>query len=127
MTAPINAFEDQGGIESSEKVVDEMTALQGVIFDRTITQTGLHFYQAFAHLWLSESISQQYALSIRETPTARQGSIVWIEEGSRLLHRISISQRDKDLGELAKSSIQAIRGKLGESSTNIDQYLNEEK
>ncbi len=107
---------DTGSIENivknNDEKIKEVELIQGIVFDRTITQTGLVFYQEFMKLWRAEINLHQYSITLRETPTARQGSIIWIEQGSSLLHKVVISLRNQQIQKKAESSLKAIRPKL---------------
>lgn len=112
-------FEDSGLLEPTSPSADETGTIRGIIFDRTITQTGLGFYQAFAQLWQTDNASLNHSLSIRETPTARYGSVIWIEEGSKLLHRVTIGQRNQELDKKAQESWEAIRPQLSVDNQSL--------
>lgn len=116
------AFEDSGLIETDPTNTDALDNLNGILFDRTITQVGLDFYQAFNRLWLAEAGSHNRTLTIRETPTARQGSIIWVEEGSTLLYRLTISLRDRKVTEKAEETLQAIHKAADGYNFNISQF-----
>ena len=113
-SSSILAF-DTGVIENIEKksvATEESEMIQGVVFDRTITQTGFVFYQAFIQLWRSETNLHRHSITLRETPTARQGSIIWIEEGNILLYKLVISLRNQKIQKKAENSLKTIRLKL---------------
>lgn len=110
--------EDSGLIESATATLEETENLHGIIFDRTITQTGFSFYQEFNRQWLEDASSSNHTLTVRETPTARQGSLIWIEEGSTLLHRLSIGLHNKNIAEKADASLQTVRQRLNSNRFN---------
>jgi hypothetical protein len=113
-SSSILAF-DTGFIENIEKrsvATEESEMIQGVVFDRTITQTGFVFYQAFIQLWRAETNLHRHSITLRETPTARQGSIIWIEEGNVLLYKFVISLRNQKIQKKAENSLKTIRLKL---------------
>ena len=106
---------DTGVLENTIKnnsEAEELELIQGIVFDRTITQTGFVFYQEFMRLWRAETSLHQYSITLRETPTARQGSIIWIEQGNTLLHKVVISLRNQQIQKKSESSLKAIRPKL---------------
>lgn len=106
---------DTGFIESDMKnslIIEESEMIQGVIFDRTITQIGFVFYQKFIQKWRAETALHSHSITLRETPTARQGSTIWIEEGNRLLCKIIIGLRNQELNKKAEYSLKTIRLKL---------------
>jgi len=58
----------------------------GVVTDVTVTTVGEEFYRAFAAVWREQPLSDRYSLSIVERPSARWGSLVWIEYAHRRLY-----------------------------------------
>jgi curli production assembly/transport component CsgE len=51
----------------------------GVVANQTITVAGQEFYQCFVSAWRDKDMSERYAISIHERPSARWGSQIWIE------------------------------------------------
>ncbi|RTZ67600.1 MAG: hypothetical protein DSZ29_00510 [Aquificaceae bacterium] len=105
---------DTGFIESNTQtsLIKESDILQGTIFDRTITQIGFAFYQKFTQKWRAETFLHRHSITLRETPTARQGSIIRIEEGNTLLYKFTVGLRNQALDKKAEESLKAIRLKL---------------
>lgn len=114
------AFEDNGLIENPDENLESAESLQGMVFDRTITQTGFSFHQLFAQQWLANALSRSHSLTIRETPTARSGSIIWIEEGTTLLYKLSIGLRNKAMDEKAEETFKIVASKLGDNQNIIN-------
>lgn len=111
------AFDDSGLIENNQQGISH--ALQGVVFDRTITQSGLQFYQSFTRLWQMETLAHNYSLTIRETPSARYGSIIHIEQGSRRLAHLNIGMRNRQIDHKASQSLKQIKTQLRGSELPI--------
>ena len=65
----------------SQHELEELYA--GVVVDQTITVAGQDFYQYFIVFWRDKPLSERYAISIHERPSARWGNQVWIEYAQR--------------------------------------------
>jgi curli production assembly/transport component CsgE len=55
----------------------------GIVTDNAITLVGQDFYAAFAQAWIQMPMSERYMVSIHERPSARYGSLVWVEYEQR--------------------------------------------
>jgi curli production assembly/transport component CsgE len=51
----------------------------GIVTDNAITLVGQDFYAAFAQAWIQMPMSERYMVSIHERPSARYGSLIWVE------------------------------------------------
>jgi curli production assembly/transport component CsgE len=74
---PEQASVPQQANGASRKVESE--AYGGVVANQTITVAGQNFYQCFVASWRDKQVSERYAISIHERPSARWGTQVWIE------------------------------------------------
>ncbi|WP_244817945.1 curli production assembly/transport protein CsgE [Caballeronia sp. Lep1P3] len=54
-------------------------ALGGVVTTDTVTLAGQDFYNGFAQAWGAIPLAQRYIVSVHERPSARYGSLVWVE------------------------------------------------
>jgi curli production assembly/transport component CsgE len=71
----------------------------GIVANQTITVAGQDFYQHFAALWRDQDVSARYAISIHERPSARWGSVVWIEYAQQRVFQAQLpSARDRIKG-----------------------------
>ncbi|MDR5856138.1 CsgE family curli-type amyloid fiber assembly protein [Caballeronia sp. LZ062] len=66
---------------TSEKPLDD--ALGGAVTTDTVTLAGQDFYNWFAQAWGAIPLSERYIVSVHERPSARYGSLVWVEFGQR--------------------------------------------
>ena len=78
----------------------------GVITNQVMTVAGQDFYHYFVTAWRDKEGSEQYTLAVRERPSARWGSEVWIEYGQRRVFygrlpiaRAGIRQMSEDAAE----------------------------
>lgn len=58
-------------------------AFGGVVTTDTVTLAGQDFYNWFAQAWSAIPLSERYIVSVHERPSARYGSLVWVEFGQR--------------------------------------------
>jgi curli production assembly/transport component CsgE len=54
-------------------------ALGGVVTTDTVTLAGHDFYTVFAQAWNAIPLSDRYIIAVHERPSARYGSLVWVE------------------------------------------------
>jgi curli production assembly/transport component CsgE len=55
----------------------------GLVANQTVTVAGQDFYQYFVAAWRDQDLSERYAISIHERPSARWGSRIWVEYAQR--------------------------------------------
>ena len=55
----------------------------GVVTDATVTIFGQEFYRTFAMAWREQPRIDRYSLAVFERPSARWGSLVWVEYAGR--------------------------------------------
>ncbi len=66
----------------------------GLVLGQTVTVAGQDFYQSFVMFWREKALSERYSLVVRERPSARAGSLIWIESrGRRVLQLVLPASR----------------------------------
>ncbi len=79
---------------SSSDTQTERRALQemygGVVVNQTVTVAGQDFYQQFVAGWRDRALSERYAISIHERPSARWGARIWIEYAQRRIFQAQL-------------------------------------
>jgi curli production assembly/transport component CsgE len=60
-------------------------AVRGIVTNEVITLVGQDFYNSFVSAWRDVPLSDRYNVSIYERPSARWGSLVWVEFEHRRL------------------------------------------
>ncbi len=60
-------------------------AVRGIVTNEVITLVGQDFYNSFVTAWRDVPLSDRYNVSIYERPSARWGSLVWVEFEHRRL------------------------------------------
>lgn len=66
---------------NGQKSLDD--TLGGTVTTDTVTLAGQDFYTWFAQAWSAIPLSDRYIVSVHERPSARYGSLVWVEYGER--------------------------------------------
>lgn len=84
----------------------------GIVTSQPITVAGHEFCRAFIAAWLDKPGSDRYTIAIRERPSARWGTQVWVEYGPRRVLQVQLPPARtalKALGEnAAESAYQAV-------------------
>ena len=68
----------------------------GVVTDATLTRIGHDFYYAFAAHWRTQENVEQFSLTVHERPSARWGSLVWVDYSGRQIFRTFLSPGRRD-------------------------------
>ncbi|MDR7051375.1 curli production assembly/transport component CsgE [Duganella sp. 3397] len=80
----------------------------GVVTVQTITTSGHDFSQHFLAAWRDQDGSDQVTLAIRERPSARFGSEVWIDYAQRTVLQLRLPPARAALPELAANAVQHV-------------------
>jgi curli production assembly/transport component CsgE len=84
----------------------------GIVTSQPITVAGHEFCRAFITTWLDKPGSDRYTIAIRERPSARWGTQVWVEYGPRRVLQVQLPPTRtalRALGEnAAESAYQAV-------------------
>jgi curli production assembly/transport component CsgE len=100
--------EDRAPLETGAPL-DEVT---GIVIDRTITLIGRDFYRNFSEYRRLNHPDSAYNLTILERPSARWGSLVWVEYNSKTLFRSFLSPRRVGQEEVAERAAEQVEEKL---------------
>ena len=79
----------------------------GIVTSQPITVAGHEFCRSFLAAWLDKPGSDRYTIAIRERPSARWGTQVWVEYGPRRVLQVQLPPTRtalKALGENAAES-----------------------
>jgi curli production assembly/transport component CsgE len=77
----------------------------GLVTNQTITVAGQDFYQHFVAAWRQRELSESFAISIHERPSARWGSKVWIEYGQRRVFHASLPTARAAIKSLSEHAV----------------------
>ncbi|KQQ36164.1 hypothetical protein ASF61_08180 [Duganella sp. Leaf126] len=83
-------------------------AANGVVTVQTITTAGHEFSQYFLAAWRDQDGSDDVTLAIRERPSARFGSEVWIDYAQRTVLQLRLPPARAALPEIAASAVQHV-------------------
>jgi curli production assembly/transport component CsgE len=67
-------------VTSQAPVAEE---IGGIVTNDAVTLVGQDFYAAFSQAWDQMPLSERYLVSVHERPSARYGSLVWVEYEQR--------------------------------------------
>jgi len=98
----------QNSIENSRS----LNEVSGIIADRTITRFGRDFYNHFSHARLLNYPDSPFNLVIYERPSARWGSLIWIEFKGQKVEQLRWSPGKGTPKETAEASAKRIEEKL---------------
>lgn len=80
----------------------------GVVTVQTMTTAGHDFSQHFLSAWRDQDGSDEITLAIRERPSARFGSEVWIDYAQRTVLQLRLPPARAGLPELAANAVQHV-------------------
>ncbi|WP_434457568.1 curli production assembly protein CsgE [Stutzerimonas urumqiensis] len=82
--------------------------ISGLVIDNTISRFG-HDFHRYLSSSLQDSGELDYNLVVRERPSARWGSLVWVEHEGRILYRRFLQPNASQIGELAEHAAAQVR------------------
>jgi curli production assembly/transport component CsgE len=100
-----------------ERQVAGLEQAAGFIVDRTVTNFGAEFVRAFSQAWREQPGAAELEVTIVEKPSARFGSIVWIEHNSRPVARAFLyAGRSAAIRPIAEAAAEYVAKKLGDEA-----------
>ncbi|MBX9753271.1 MAG: curli production assembly/transport protein CsgE [Pseudomonadaceae bacterium] len=103
------------GITTAQAVEDEM---RGFIVDNTISRFGHDFYRYFSDR-LRDTSALDFNLVIRERPSARWGSLVWVEHENRTLFRSFLQPNASELKQLAEQAADQVQDSIAKQKIEL--------
>lgn len=85
--------------------------LRGFIVDNTISRIGHEFYRHFSDR-LRDTSALDFNLVVRERPSARWGSLVWVEHENQTLYRSFLQPNTAELKPLAEQAADQIKDSI---------------
>jgi curli production assembly/transport component CsgE len=82
--------------------------IQGFIVDNTISRFGHDFYRYFSDR-LVDTSQLDFNLVVRERPSARWGSLVWVEHDQRIVYRQFIQPNVTELKGIAFAAADMVK------------------
>lgn len=93
---------------------DAEAELSGLIIDNTITRFG-HDFHRYLSFQLQDASELENDLVIRERPSARWGSLVWVEYGQRTVYRRFLQPNVAEIEPIATQAAQLILEEINRS------------
>jgi curli production assembly/transport component CsgE len=84
----------------------------GVVVNQTITVAGQNFYQCFVASWRDKEMSERYAISIHERPSARWGTQVWIEYAQKRVFQAFLPSSIANIKALSEQAAEVAQQKV---------------
>jgi len=84
-----------------------LTEAWGIVTSQTITVAGHEFANHFIAEWRDKPGGERYTLALRERPSARWGSLVWIEFGQQRVLQLQLPPARAGLKTLAESAAES--------------------
>nr|WP_254621626.1 curli production assembly/transport protein CsgE [Stutzerimonas stutzeri] len=89
-------------------------ALSGLIIDNTISRFG-HDFHRYLSARLQDASELEADLVVRERPSARWGSLVWVEYGQRTVYRRFLQPNAAEIEPIAAQAAQLILEEVSRS------------
>ena len=104
---------DQGMLE--ERRLQSLEQASGFIVDRTITNFGGEFFRVFSQAWRALPNTGELDVTVVERPTARYGSVVWVEHNQRPIARAFLyAGRAAAIKPIAEATAEYVAQKLAD-------------
>jgi curli production assembly/transport component CsgE len=117
-TIPVRAeprLESVGKAAGATRKKPRQELYGGVVVNQTVTVAGQDFYQYFVSAWRDRDMSERFAISIRERPSARWGSLVWIEYAERRIFQAQLPTGRAGIKALSEQAVDFAYQKLADA------------
>jgi curli production assembly/transport component CsgE len=78
----------------------------GVITNQTVSFVGQRFYREFVTQWSDKPGTDRYSLGIHERPSARWGSLIWIEYSNRKVFQTFVFPGRADIKAVGEQAVE---------------------
>jgi curli production assembly/transport component CsgE len=82
--------------------------IDGIIVNQTVTVAGQEFHAAFAALWSDKPSLPNYAIAVRERPSASRGTTVEVEHGNQTIFRAVLPPARSQVRALAGQAVELV-------------------
>lgn len=83
-------------------------ALGGIVTNNAVTLVGQDFYAWFSQAWTQMPLSERYIVSMHERPSARYGSLVWVEYDQRRVFEAFLPIARANVRPIAESAAASV-------------------
>lgn len=91
---------------------------EGMVLGQTVTVAGQDFFQRFVSGWREKGLSERYQIMVRERPSARTGSIIWIEHRGQRLMQFALPTSRGLIHGVSEQAVEAVWQRLTEEEIN---------
>lgn len=84
----------------------------GVVVNQTMTVAGYNFYQCFVTVWRDKDMSERYAISVHERPSARWGTQIWIEYAQKRVFQAALPTSIANIRALSEQAAEVAQQKV---------------
>lgn len=91
--------------------------INGIVIDQTITLAGRGFYRRFASAWHDLAPDSLDNLTVYERPSARWGSLIWVERDGKTLFRVFLRPNEAEAAKTGEAAARQVHQKLRELET----------
>ena len=104
---------DVGALE--ERRLKGLEQATGFIVDRTVTHFGGEFMRHFSQAFRGMPGTEEFDVTVFERPTARQGSLVWVEHNHRPIARAYLyAGRSSNIQPIAEATADYVAKRLAD-------------
>ena len=96
-----------GSLAQAQQQAEREAELGGLIIDNTISRFG-HDFHRYLSYQLQDSDSLKADLVVRERPSARWGSLIWVEYGQTTVYRRFLQPNVAEIETIAEQAAQLI-------------------
>ena len=105
----------------------ELSDLNGLVVDETITKVGRDFYEVFYRQWEAPASEMSYTIFIKELPAPGRGSQVLVYMDDTELFNQAVQPRYEVIEELAAYSVQLVTHYVANYESMSQQLGNEDQ
>lgn len=109
-----NAEQTQAGDKAARGYKPTQEIYGGVVANQTVTVAGYDFYQYFVAAWRDRELSERFAISIHERPSARWGSQIWIQYAQKRVFQASLPSGRAGIKALSEQAVEIAFEKVAE-------------
>ena len=104
-----------------EQVKKPQELYGGIVANQTITVAGQDFYQYFVTSWRDREMSERYAISVHERPSARWGNQVWVEYAQKRIFQAVLPSSRSNIKALSEQAVEVTYQKVVDAE--VDRLL----
>lgn len=102
-------------IENNDKLTETVFGeddFPGSLVNQTFSLLGQEFFRAFSGKWLEDYAASKISLAVYERPSARWGSMVWVEYRFNRVFQVFLTPGRSRIKEIAENAVSTIYQKI---------------